>query len=73
MLDELINISKSYIGKTPNDFDDCDNWTDLEEKLEIEMRECVRDCDQEEFVNKLTGPHFNEINKESIKSLKNNS
>ena len=38
MIDDLIDIAKSFTGKTPGDFEHCHNWTDLEERLESKMR-----------------------------------
>ena len=38
MIDEIIEIANSYIGKIPQD-KNMENWTDLMEKQEIEIRE----------------------------------
>ena len=62
MIEELIEIAKSYVGKTPESFKDCHNWTDLEERMEIEMRRCTDKTDTNRIITNLSNVKTGEAN-----------
>lgn len=70
MIEDLINIAKSFIGKTPDDFEHCHNWTDLEERLESKMRIRANKEKYEELVEMLKDEIFVEENVELLTKLK---